>query len=97
MRRVDQIALLNAVASGVRLRLLDRLDAHRVPHSITELTDIPGGVITRQAVTKHLDVLEAAKLVRSRSRGRERRYTLEMRGLRALAIVNLLNDAAESL
>jgi DNA-binding transcriptional ArsR family regulator len=43
--------------------------------SITQLTS--GTDITRQAVTKHLDVLAAAGLVRDLKVGRERLWELE--------------------
>jgi DNA-binding transcriptional ArsR family regulator len=37
--------------------------------------------VTRQAVSKHLDALEAAGLVRGSRSGRERRFSLEPRAL----------------
>lgn len=48
--------------------------------SITHLT--AGSRVTRQAISKHLRVLEGAGLVRSRRRGRERVWQLEQRRLR---------------
>jgi DNA-binding transcriptional ArsR family regulator len=48
--------------------------------SITSLTS--GSRVTRQAVTKHLRVLEGAGLVRSRRRGRESIWQLEQKRLR---------------
>ncbi len=45
------------------------------PQSITKLTT--GSEVTRQAVSKHLDVLAEAGLVRSTKRGRERIWALE--------------------
>ena len=48
--------------------------------SIAGLT--AGMRVTRQAITKHLRVLEAAGLARSRRRGRERLWQLEQRRLR---------------
>jgi len=47
--------------------------------SIAGLT--AGSRVTRQAVSKHLRVLEEARLVRSRRRGRERIWQLEEGGL----------------
>lgn len=41
-------------------------------HSISQLTE--GSRLTRQAITKHLRVLESAGLVRSFHRGRESRF-----------------------
>lgn len=47
--------------------------------SITSLT--AGTRVTRQAITKHLRVLEGAGLVRARRRGRESLWQLERRRL----------------
>ena len=49
------------------------------PRSITQLAS--GARISRQAVTKHLRVMEHAGLVRSSRRGRERIWQLERRRL----------------
>jgi DNA-binding transcriptional ArsR family regulator len=48
--------------------------------SIARLTE--GSKITRQAITKHLRVLEAAGLVQSKRHGRESVWQLEQRRLR---------------
>ena len=48
--------------------------------SITRLT--AGSRVTRQAIRKHLRVLEGAGLVRSTRRGRESIWQLEQRRLR---------------
>ncbi len=45
--------------------------------SITRLTE--GSSITRQAITKHLRVMEEARLVRSSRHGRERVWRLDQR------------------
>jgi DNA-binding transcriptional ArsR family regulator len=50
------------------------------PLSIASLT--LGSRVTRQAITKHLRVLEGAGLVRSRRRGRESLWQLEQNRLR---------------
>ena len=47
--------------------------------SITRLTD--GTTVTRQAITKHLEVMLKAGLVRNTRRGRERIWQLEQRRL----------------
>ena len=67
-------ALFSALGDDTRLRLLGRLSA-RGPGSTAHL----GATVqvTHQAVTKHLEVLSAAGLVRSRRRGRERIWQLE--------------------
>ncbi|HXM55391.1 MAG TPA: metalloregulator ArsR/SmtB family transcription factor [Candidatus Dormibacteraeota bacterium] len=63
-----------ALGDETRLRLVTRLSAEG-PLSIARLT--AGGGITRQAVTKHLQVLAQAGLARSESLGRERIWTLD--------------------
>ena len=47
--------------------------------SITGLT--AGSNMSRQAITKHLRVMEQARLVHSTRYGRERVWNLEMRGV----------------
>ena len=61
--------VFKALADGSRRALLDRLHA-RNGQTLNELCD--GLAMTRQAVTKHLDVLEAANLVGTRKHGREK-------------------------
>jgi DNA-binding transcriptional ArsR family regulator len=63
-----------ALGDPTRLRLVARL-AQGEPLSIRELTE--GERVTRQAITKHLEVLAEAGLVTDRKRGRERLYALE--------------------
>jgi DNA-binding transcriptional ArsR family regulator len=61
-----------------RLTLLAKLgDATRL--SITQLAE--HSAITRQAITKHLRVLEGAGLVRGVRRGRENLFQLEPKSL----------------
>ena len=62
-------AVFRALADPVRRRLLDRLHA-RNGQTLSELCE--GLDMTRQAVTKHLVILEAANLVASQKRGREK-------------------------
>jgi DNA-binding transcriptional ArsR family regulator len=71
--------LFAALGDRTRLWLVSRL-CDGGPMSITSLTT--GSHVSRQAVTKHLRVLEGAGLVRSRRRGRERIWQLERRRLR---------------
>jgi DNA-binding transcriptional ArsR family regulator len=63
-----------ALGDETRLALVARLCRHG-PLSITRLA--AGSPITRQAVTKHLNVLAGAGLVRDARRGRERIWELE--------------------
>jgi DNA-binding transcriptional ArsR family regulator len=76
---VGSAVLFAALGDQTRLRLIARLcDAG--PMSITRLTT--GSRVTRQAITKHLRVMEEAGLVRSRRHGRESVWQLEQRRLR---------------
>jgi DNA-binding transcriptional ArsR family regulator len=67
-----------ALGDKTRLRLVSRL-CDDGAMSITRLTT--GSDVTRQAITKHLRVMEQAGLVRSSRRGRERVWRLEQRRL----------------
>ncbi|MFN2443320.1 MAG: ArsR/SmtB family transcription factor [Thermoanaerobaculia bacterium] len=60
-----------ALGDPTRLGLLARLSDGE-PRSISELST--DSILTRQAVTKHLRVLEQAGLVRGRRVGRESRF-----------------------
>lgn len=77
-RVMDAAPLFAALGDETRLRLLTRLCAGG-PLSITRLSS-PSDV-SRQAITKHLDVLREAGLVRSRREGRERIWELEPKRL----------------
>jgi DNA-binding transcriptional ArsR family regulator len=62
-----------ALGDETRLALVARL-SHGRPYSISQLTE--GSKLTRQAITKHLRVLESAGMVRSCRAGRESRFEL---------------------
>src|SRR6185295_10951859 len=62
-----------ALGDEMRLQLLGRLGSSG-PQSITSLTT--GTDVTRQAITKHLNVLASAGLVRDLRTGRERIWEL---------------------
>jgi DNA-binding transcriptional ArsR family regulator len=57
-----------ALGDDTRLSLIAKLSAGQ-PYSISQLTQ--GSRLTRQAITKHLRVLESVGIVRSVHRGRE--------------------------
>ena len=61
-----------ALGDATRLELVSRLIDGQ-PRSIAQLAD--GLRLTRQGVTKHLRMLERAGIVRSRSVGRESRFS----------------------
>jgi DNA-binding transcriptional ArsR family regulator len=62
-----------AVADPTRRRLLDVLLAHGEATATTLAGELP---VTRQAVAKHLAVLDRAGLVEGRRQGREVRYAV---------------------
>jgi DNA-binding transcriptional ArsR family regulator len=70
-----------AMGDETRLRLIARLARGR-PESIADLTR--GSRLTRQAITKHLRVLERAGLVRCVRAGRESRFELDARPLKEM-------------
>ena len=72
-RNRDTDALFKALADPSRRKLLDLLHAHdgRSLNELCEHLDM-----TRQAVTQHLDLLEAANLVATLRQGREKLHFL---------------------
>lgn len=72
--RGDEVdELWAAVAEPTRRRLLDVLLAHGDATATTLAGELP---VTRQAVAKHLAVLDRAGLVEGRRQGREVRYAV---------------------
>ena len=67
-KRYTPAPVFAALGDETRLRLVARLCVGR-PHSISQLTE--GSNLTRQAITKHLRVLESAGIVRGVRAGRE--------------------------
>jgi DNA-binding transcriptional ArsR family regulator len=67
-----------ALGDETRLRLVSRL-CDDGPMSITSLT--AGSHVTRQAITKHLHVMEEAGLLRSARHGRESVWQLDLQRL----------------
>lgn len=74
MSSADAAPLFAALGDATRLALLARLSTDG-PGSISRLSEVVP--VTRQAVTKHLEVLSRAGLVRDRRKGRERVWALE--------------------
>src|ERR1700748_366638 len=70
-----------ALGDKTRLALVARLCSGQ-PASISQLAD--DSKITRQAITKHLGVLERAGIVRSSQAGRERHFRFEPEPLEEL-------------
>jgi DNA-binding transcriptional ArsR family regulator len=73
IRRMSMDAVFRALADPVRRQLLDSLHA-RNGQTLSELCE--GRDMTRQAVTKHLAILEAANLVATTKQGREKLHYL---------------------
>jgi DNA-binding transcriptional ArsR family regulator len=73
-----QAPIFAALGDEMRLRIVLRL-VDEGPQSITRLTE--GTAVTRQAITKHLVVLENAGIVRGKTRGREHLWEVEVAGL----------------
>jgi DNA-binding transcriptional ArsR family regulator len=70
--------LFAALGDKTRLALVTHLCSGQ-PSSIVQLT--AGSRITRQAITKHLRVLQRAGLVHSVRAGRESRFSLDPRAI----------------
>jgi len=77
MSKGDLASVFAALGDPVRLKLLARIGDGS---SITQLA--AGLPITRQAVTRHLRVLERAKLIEARRLGREMRFVARPARLR---------------
>lgn len=73
-RRPRYAPIFAALGDETRLALVAKLNDGQ-PRSIAHLTE--GTRITRQAVTKHLRVLEGARIVRSVKAGRENLFELD--------------------
>jgi DNA-binding transcriptional ArsR family regulator len=69
-------AVFAALGDETRLLLLSRLSSGK-RYSIAELTE--GTRLTRQAVTKHLRVLERVRMVHGTREGRESRFQFDPR------------------
>jgi DNA-binding transcriptional ArsR family regulator len=82
--------LWSAIGDPTRRRMLDLLLAEGVGTATTLRTHLP---VTRQAVTKHLVVLDRVGLVRSEPAGREKRYRVDEAQLaRAVAQLNAVGN-----
>ncbi len=75
-------AVFRALADASRRQLLDRLH-RRSGQTLSELCR--GLEMTRQAVTKHLAILEAANLVATRRHGREKLHFINPVPINAIA------------
>ena len=78
-RAQDAAPLFAALGDATRLQLLMRLSASG-PESIAQMSD--KSAVTRQAISKHLRVLEEAGFVAGERRGREHIWRLKPQRLR---------------
>ena len=78
-RAQDAAPLFAALGDATRLQLLMRLSASG-PESIAQMSE--KSAVTRQAITKHLQVLADAGLVAGERRGREHIWRLKPQRLR---------------
>jgi DNA-binding transcriptional ArsR family regulator len=83
MSRLGREMVFEALADEHRRLILDRL-RKRNGQTLTQLCD--GQQISRQAVTKHLKVLEEADLILTHRKGRERLHFLNPVPLHAVAL-----------
>jgi DNA-binding transcriptional ArsR family regulator len=82
--------LWSAVGDPTRRRLLDQLLSDRTGTATSLSEHVP---VTRQAVAKHLDVLDRAGLVHATPVGREKRYRVDEAQL-ARAVAQLASVGA---
>jgi len=81
LKTEQQANIFSALGDPTRLSLVAKLIDGK-PHSISSLT--AGTKVTRQAITKHLTVLENVGLVSSLKAGRESLYELDPKPLESL-------------
>jgi DNA-binding transcriptional ArsR family regulator len=84
--RRERAIVFAALGDETRLALVARLGDGR-PASISQLTDAQptgGAKLTRQAITKHLRVLERARLVHGVRTGRESLFELDPKPMEEL-------------
>jgi DNA-binding transcriptional ArsR family regulator len=73
-KRHARAPVFAALGDETRLSLVAKLSGGE-PHSISQLTE--GSRLTRQAITKHLRVLESVGIVHSVRTGRESRFKFD--------------------
>jgi DNA-binding transcriptional ArsR family regulator len=79
-----------ALGDEMRLALIAKLCSGQ-PYSIAQLTQ--GSKLTRQAITKHLRVLERVGIVHSIRTGRESRFEFDPRPIEGMkAYLNLVSE-----
>ena len=90
MERIDD-DLWSAIGDPTRRRMLDLLLVDGGGTATTLADQLP---VTRQAVAKHLAVLDRVELVRATAAGREKRYRIDdAQWARAVAQLNSVTSA----
>jgi predicted transcriptional regulator len=91
MNEIVDDELWSAIGDPTRRRMLDLLLAGTAGTATTLSEQLP---VTRQAVAKHLAVLDRAGLVNGATTGREKRYRVDdAQFARAVAQLNAVGDA----
>ncbi|HMD99851.1 MAG TPA: metalloregulator ArsR/SmtB family transcription factor [Terriglobia bacterium] len=80
-KRQPRAPVFAALGDETRLSLVARLCGGQ-PHSISQLTE--GSKLTRQAITKHLRVLESAGIVHGVRRGRESQFKFDPQSIEGI-------------
>jgi DNA-binding transcriptional ArsR family regulator len=80
-KRQARAAVFAALGDETRLALMAKLATGR-PYSISQLTK--GSRLSRQAIRKHLRVLERAGMVQGVRRGREHRFVFDPRPIEGI-------------
>ena len=89
-KRQSRAPVFAALGDEMRLALIAKLCSGQ-PYSISQLTQ--GSKLTRQAITKHLRVLERVGIVHSIRTGRESRFEFDPRPIEGMkAYLNLVSE-----
>ena len=89
-KRQQRAPVFAALGDETRLLLLAKLSGGQ-PYSISQLT--AGSKLTRQAITKHLRVLERVGIVHSIRTGRESRFEFDPRPIEGMKdYLNLVSE-----
>src|SRR5580693_26546 len=89
-KRQSRAPVFAALGDEMRLALIAKLCSGQ-PHSISQLTQ--GSKLTRQAITKHLRVLERVGIVHSIRTGRESRFEFDPRPIEGMKdYLNLVSE-----
>jgi DNA-binding transcriptional ArsR family regulator len=89
-KRQSRALVFAALGDEMRLALIAKLCSGQ-PYSISQLTQ--GSKLTRQAITKHLGVLERVGIVHSIRTGRESRFQFDPRPMEGMKdYLNLVSE-----